>query len=79
MPKKGKFNWKDTEKANEIFSEVGGTLGGLERKNNHLKQEIRDDMDGVQGNFHFLVFIKYSLSTILLTYDTILLIYNTNL
>eukprot|EP00948_MAST-09A_sp_MAST-9A-sp1_P002973 g2973.t1 len=46
---KAKFNWKDTEKANAIFSEVGGTLGGLERKNNLLKQEIRDDQDGVAG------------------------------
>ena len=32
------FSWKDTEKANEIFSDVGGTLAELERKLFRLKQ-----------------------------------------
>ena len=37
-PKKSGFTWKDTEKANDIFSDVGGTLAELERKLNTLKQ-----------------------------------------
>ena len=36
--KKSGFTWKDTEKANDIFSDVGGTLAELERKLNTLKQ-----------------------------------------